>query len=106
MFSVSFIFISLIVLIIIESEVSTVVEAVFHFEDIHIDWKVLGLMLGLNDSTLDTIQSADDHNYEKAMLKHWIETGKAYWSVLIDVIAGHVIDERQIARAIAKAFLR
>ena len=92
-------------LIIIESHVSAVVQAVFHFKEIHIDWKVLGLMLGLNDSTLKTIESADDLNHEEAMLKQWIQTGNAHWSVLVDVIAGHVIDESQIARIIAKRYL-
>ena len=58
-------------------------------------------MLGLSDDALNTIES----NHEEAVIKQWIQTGTGYWSVLVDVIAGSVIDERPIARSIAKTFL-
>ena len=51
-------------------------NGVYGSEQAHVDWKVLGLMLGLSHSTLEKIQSRmPDGGFEKAMLRHWIELG-------------------------------
>ena len=93
-------------LLFLESEIESLMNGVFGSEQAHVDWKVLGLMLGLSDSTLEKIQSrTPEDGFEKAMLRHWIELGRAYCSVLVHVLAGPVIDERGVARDNAKTFL-
>ncbi len=72
-----------------------------------VDWKVLGLLLGLSDNTLERIQD-ESHTLEgcrESMILHWINTGYSYWSVLVDVLKGPVLGELKLANDLMKAHL-
>ena len=64
-----------------------------------VDWKVLGLMLGLPDNALENIQSSNSSvlDCQRSMFNEWIQLGQAYLSVLMGVLAGPVINESEIA---------
>ena len=67
-----------------------------------VDWKVLGLMLGLPDNALENIQSSNSSvlDCQKAMLRLWVQLGQAYWSLLARALGGPVIDETKLSNAI------
>ena len=80
-------------------------EAVFSPDSdgiVPVDWKVLGLMLGLPDNALENIQSSNSSvlDCQKAMLHQWVQFGQAYWSLLARVLGGPVIDETKLSKAI------
>ena len=80
-------------------------EAVFSPDSdgiVSVDWKVLGLMLGLPDSELENIQSSNSSvlDCQKAMLRMWVQLGQAYWSLLARVLGGPVIDDTKLSKAI------
>ena len=72
-----------------------------------VDWKVLGLLLGLTDDTLETIQSESSTiiQCQESMIKHWISTGQSYWSVLIEALRGPVLGEVELAHTISSLHL-
>ena len=70
-----------------------------------VDWKVLGLLLGVSDDNLESIEkrcSSEVDQCQQSMIDQWIETGQAYWSVLIDTLDGPVLSMMDIADRIAK----
>ena len=70
-----------------------------------IDWKVLGLLLGLSDHILQSIEksySTDVILCQQSIIDQWISTGQAYWSILIDTLDGPVLSMMDIADRIAK----
>ena len=81
-----------------EQGLSSLCAAVFQPSDVQIDWKVLGLMLGLSYYELKGINCKCLKERQEAMLKLWIHSGRAYLSVLIDVIGGPVIKEKEFAQ--------
>ena len=77
-------------------------EAVFSPDSegiVPVDWKVLGLMLGLPDNALENIQSSNSSvlDCQKAMLRLWVQFGQAFWSFLARVLGGPVIDETKLS---------
>ncbi len=72
-----------------------------------VDWKVLGLLMGLGDDTLESIQSESFTTCmcQESMMKHWISTGQSYWCVLIEALRGPVLGEVQLAHAISSLHL-
>ena len=77
-------------------------EAVFSPDSdgfVPVDWKVLGLMLGLPDNALESIQSSNSSvlDCQRSMFHEWIQLGQAYLSVLVGVLEGAVINESEIA---------
>ena len=66
------------------------------------DWKVLGLMLGLPDNGLIKIESSNSSQFDcqKSMLRLWMESRHAYWSVLVQVMGGPVMEQRELAEGI------
>ena len=88
-----------------ESSVAEVMKAVFISDRdgiVSVDWKVLGLMLGLPDNELENIQSSNSSvlDCQKAMLRLWVQLGQAYWSLLAKVLGGPVIDETKLSKDI------
>ena len=72
-----------------------------------VDWKVLGLLLGLSDNTLERIQD-ESHTLEgcrESMILHWTKTGHSHWSVLVDVLKGPVLGELKLANDLTKTHL-
>ena len=69
-----------------------------------VDWRVLGLLLGLSDSTLESIQDScsSPEDCQQSMIDDWISTGHAHWSVLVDVLEGPVFGETELADKIAE----
>ena len=69
-----------------------------------VDWRVLGLLVGLSDSTLESIQikSSSEEQCQQAMIDQWISTGQAYWSLLVDALEGPVLEEIELASKIAE----
>ena len=65
-----------------------------------VDWKVLGLLLGLPDDTLQAIES-DSKCHQESMIQHWINTGRSYWSILIETLQGPVLGEISLANDIS-----
>ena len=70
-------------------------------------WKVLGLMLGISDNVLEHIQSSHSspEKCQQSMLEHWIKTGQAYWSVLVDTLKSPLLREDEVAEEISKTYL-
>ena len=75
-----------------------------------VDWKVLGVLLGLPDRNLTvidyTIDFDDDDeptfdNHLLSMIDNWIGTGRAYWYTLVDALDGPVLGMTDIAEKIA-----
>ena len=69
-----------------------------------VDWRVLGLLLGLSDSTLESIQikSSSEEQCQQSMIDQWISTGQAYWSLLVDALEGPVLGEIDLASKIVE----
>ena len=65
-----------------------------------VDWKVLGLILGIPQPKLQTIDLPSVTECQRAVLKEWIESGEAYWSILLKVLAGPLFDKKQLANDI------
>ena len=72
-----------------------------------VDWRVLGVLLGLSDSALENIQStsSSEEDRQQEMVKCWISTECAYWSVLVDQLKGPVLNKRTLATSLAKTHL-
>ena len=62
-------------------------------------WKVLGLMLNMSDSFLESI----DHSISKdspqltAFCEYWINSGLAYWAILVDTLKSPLLGEEELA---------
>ncbi len=68
---------------------------------------MLGLLLEINDNQLERIQTRHSSNSQRqeAMIIHWISTGHAYWSVLVDVLKGPVLGEIDLANSLIEKHL-
>ena len=66
-----------------------------------VDWKVLGLLLGLSVHTLESIEA----DCEKSAAKAWIETGQAYWYILVMTLRKPAFEENDLASKLAKKYL-
>ena len=93
-----------------------------------VDWKVLGLMLGVDDDLLEKIEKENSSEHQessgmlsrlldftqttteytedieqcqRSMLECWISTEHAYWSELVETLAGPVFQEIKVAEEIS-----
>ena len=64
-----------------------------------VDWRVLGLLLGVNDEDLENIQQShsSENQCQKAMIKCWTSMDWAYWSILVEALRGPVLGEDELA---------
>ena len=72
-----------------------------------VEWKAVGLMLGIHNGILETIQRSHSSSEEcqHAMLKCWINSGQAYWSTLVEALRSPLLGEDEIADEITKRHL-
>ena len=72
-----------------------------------VEWKAVGLMLGLHDGILESIQRSHSSSQEcqHAMLECWINTGQAYWSTLVEALRSSLLGEEEIADEITQRYL-
>ena len=72
-----------------------------------VEWKAVGLMLGIHDGILESIQHSHSSSQEcqHAMLECWINTGHAYWSTLVEALRSPLLGEEDIADEITKRYL-
>ena len=85
----------------LDADISDVIEVVFTTKTI--DWKILGLLMGLSHrclSEIDHKHKDSESNCQQTLLKEWVGTGRAYWSVLVNIIGGPVIGEKKRANDI------
>ena len=69
-----------------------------------IDWKSLGLSLGIPISMIDRIE-VDCHrakDCQRHMLQHWLNTGNASWAALVAALKSQLISMNGLADTIAK----
>ena len=67
-------------------------------------------MFGLSDGVLESIQnspssSSEEECYRGILLNHWIKTGHAYWSILVDILKSPLLGEKDAAEEISKTYL-
>ena len=69
-----------------------------------VDWRVLGLLLGLTDDTLEHIQAENTspEQCQRSMVNVWISSGQSYWSTLVEILRGPVLGEIELANTLAK----
>ena len=68
----------------------------------NVDWKVLGLLLGLSDHILQGIEKSYSSDVcQQSMIDQWIRAGQAYWYTLVDALDGPVLGMTDIAEKIA-----
>ena len=72
-----------------------------------VEWKAVGLLLGIHDGILESIQQSHSSSEEcqHAMLEYWISSGQAYWSTLVEALRSPLLGEEEIADAITKTHL-
>ena len=72
-----------------------------------VEWKAVGLMLGIHDGILESIQHSHSSSQEchHAMLECWINTGQAYWSTLVEALRSPLLGEEELADEITKRYL-
>ena len=72
-----------------------------------VEWKAVGLLLGISDGILESIQQSHSSSEEcqHAMLKCWISSGQAYWSTLVEALRSPLLGEEEIADDITKRYL-
>ena len=61
----------------------------------------------MSDDKLEIIQNSQS-SPEKCLhdvLAYWIETGKAYWSVLVDSLSSSLLQEDEVAEEISRIYL-
>ena len=69
-----------------------------------IDWKSLGLSLGIPVSVIDRIE-VDCHramDCQRHMLQHWLNTGNASWAALVAALRSQLVSMNGLANTIAK----
>ena len=70
-----------------------------------VDWRVLGLLLGIADEKLERIQNEFGSSLvqcQQSMIKQWISTGQCYWSSLLETLKGPVLGEVALANSLDK----
>ena len=72
-----------------------------------VDWRILGVLLGISDSTLEDIENGGSfvEQCQQLMIEHWINSGQAYWSILIDTLKCPVLGNERLANKFAKEYL-
>ena len=72
-----------------------------------VEWKSVGLLLGIHDGILESIQQSRSSSEEcqHAMLEYWISSGQAYWSTLVEALRSPLLGEEEIADEITKTYL-
>ena len=69
-----------------------------------IDWKSLGLSLGIPVSVIDRVE-VDCHratDCQRHMLQHWLNTGNASWAALVAALRSQLVFMNGLANIIAK----
>ena len=68
------------------------------------DWSLLALLLGVNERDYNSImkETRDVTGQRKAIIKKWLETGKASWAILVSGLKDELIGLGAIGNKIAK----
>ena len=76
-------------------------------KDVH-DWSYLALLIGVNESEYSRIireNQNDVKGQQKAIIKKWLDTGKASWASLVSGLKDELIGLDVIGNKIAKDHL-
>ena len=87
------------------NDLQTVLEALV---DVNQQWKRLGLALGLRQPTLEGISGRDSEECKEKMLTKWlskVDECSPSWNVLVAALRKRTVGHRDIADAIAGAYL-
>ena len=68
------------------------------------DWSLLALLIGVDESEYSRIMSDnhDDHGQRKAIIKKWLDTGRASWASLVSGLKDELVGLDAIGNQIAK----
>ncbi len=66
------------------------------------DWSVLALVLGLTDKELKECHKDPTDNKHKAIIRIWLEKGKASWASLVSALKHTLVRQISLADEIAK----
>ena len=64
------------------------------------DWSLLALLIGVNERDYDSImkENHDVAGQQRAIIKKWLQTGKASWATLVSGLVGLAGIGNQIAK--------
>ena len=69
------------------------------------DWSCLALLIGVDESDYNRIMSENNNNVtgqRKAIIKKWLDTGKASWAILVSGLKDELVGLAAIGNEIAE----